>query len=131
MDPVSAAIVLLAPYLAKAGASFASKAGEAAFEATRSLLDRIRRKFDDDGDNYARTTLARLEEKPDDEGRQGALKSVLEEKAQADPAFAGDLERLVQSTVGNQAVSSFVTQVYGGEVGKIVNIANAGVVEIN
>ena len=118
MDPASLAVALIAPYLAKLGESFASSAGEAALEGTMSLLTAIRRKFTGDGDEYAKQTLERLEQRPNDDGRQSALKGVLEDKAQADNEFADELRQLVEATTGAQPVGNFLTQVYGGEVGR-------------
>ena len=131
MDIASAAIALLAPYLAKAGKSFASKVGEAAFEGTKALLAAIRGKFKADEDPYAEMTIERLEQLPEDSGRQAALASVVAEKAAQDPAFADEIKRLVEGATGGRPVGAFLTQVYGGEVGKIVNIQNAGIVNID
>jgi len=131
VDPASAAVALLAPYLAKAAGAFATKAGEAALEGTKSLLAAIRRKFSHDGDDYAAQTLQRLEERPDDKGRQSGLESVLAEKAHEDPSFAEELKKLVEASTAGQPVTNFLTQVYGGEVGKIVNIGEAGTVNIS
>jgi len=131
MDPASAAVALLAPYLAKAGEAAASKAGEAAVAGAKALLEMIRRRFGGEGDQYARQTLERLEDKPEDRGRQAALEGVLAEKAEQDGSFRTELERLVQQTTFDRPVAEFLTEVYGGEVGKIVNIGAAGTVHID
>lgn len=128
---VTSAVALLAPYFAKAGEGLANKAGEATWEKIVALYQAIRNKFSADKDDYARMTLQRLEEKPSAEGRQKALADVLVEKAQADPEFAQELTRLVQGTTQGKDVANILTQVYGGEVGKIVNIARADDVTIN
>jgi hypothetical protein len=131
MDPVSAAVALLAPYLARAGEAAATKAGEAAVSGAKALLVMIRRRFSRDGDHYAQQTLARLEEKPEDQARQAALQGVLAEKAKEDPSFATELEQIVKQTTFDQPVAQFLTQVYGGKVGKIVNIGAAETVNID
>jgi hypothetical protein len=131
MDPASAAVMLLAPYLAKFGESFAARAGEAALDGTKALFGAIRRKFSQDNDPYAQQTLDRLAQQPDDEGRQAALRSVLEEKANEDRAFAEQLLELVGKATDGQPVNNFLTQVYGGDVGKIVNIGTATTVNID
>jgi hypothetical protein len=130
LDPVSAAVALLVPYLAKFGEAVASKAGEAAVEGGKAILEIIKRRLGRDADEYGRQTLTRLEAKPEDEGRQSALRSVLADKVMEDREFADDLERIVQQTTSNQPVGQFLTEVYGGEVGKIVNIGSAGTVHI-
>lgn len=130
MDPTSAAVTLLAPYLAKFGEAAASKAGEAAVNGAKALLEIIRRQFSRKGDENGRQTLERLEEKPEDSGRQADLQRVIAEHVKNDPGFAGDLNRLVQETTFNRPVGQFLTEVYGGEVGKIVNIGSAGTVHI-
>ncbi len=124
-------MALLAPYLASLADGYVTKAGEAAFDGTKSLMKAIRDKFAHDGDQYAEQSLQRLQDRPDDEGRQSALRSILQDKADADSAFAEDLKRLVTAVTGRQRVGSFLTQVYGGEVGKIVNIQTAGTVTLD
>jgi len=131
MDPASAAVALLAPYLAEAGTAAASRAGEAAVDGAKALLAMLRRRFSGDKDEYAQQTLTRLEEKPDDQARQAALQGVLAEKAEEDRSFRTELERLVHQTTFDRPVAEFLTEVYGGEVGKIVNIGAAGTVRID
>jgi hypothetical protein len=123
------AVTLLVPYLAKAGESIANEAGGAAVAATKALYVAIRSRFHSDDDPYAQQTLERLEEKPDAAGRQSALASVLAEHAEEDSAFADELKRLVEEVTGGRPVDQqFLVQVYGGEVGKIVQIGHAGTV---
>lgn len=126
IDIAAAVVALLAPYLAKAGESMASKLGEKAVEATEALLQIIRDKFAKDKDTYAEQTLQRVEKEPEDKARQAALRGVLEEKIQADPAFAQKLTQLVSKTTQGQSLNQFLTNVYGGEVGNMTNIGTAG-----
>lgn len=123
---VTSAVALLAPYLAKAGEEVAKKAGEASWEKMKALYQAIRTKFSADKDDYAQQTLKRLEDKPSEESRQRALADILTEKAEADPEFGQELKRLVQDTTQGKGVPEFLTQVYGGEVGQILNINQAG-----
>ena len=126
------AATLLAPYLVKAGEAAAKKVGEAAWEKVKALYQAIRKKLAADKDDYAAKTLARLEEQPTNKGRQAALADVLAEKAQADPAFAQELAKLVQATTEDSSVSTFLTQVYDqAQVDQIVNIGHADVVNID
>lgn len=123
---------LLGPYLAKAGEGFGKKAGEAAWDKVVALYQAIRHKFAADKDEKAQETLRRLEEQPTDEKRQEALVEVLTDKAQANPAFAQELQRLVQVITQDETITQFLTQVYDmGRVKKIINIGLAGVVNID
>ncbi len=128
IDPMTtAAVALLAPYLAKAGEEVAQKVGDAAWQMAASLYQAIRRKFTKDQDAYAQQTLQRLKEQPTNEARQAALADVLNEKVQADPSFAQELKQLVQDTTQTQGINQFLTQVYGqAQVEKIVNIGQTG-----
>lgn len=122
MELAVAAVALLAPYLARAGESVAGEAGEAMAAAMKRLYDFVRRRFEEDNDAAARQTLERLEERPELEERQHALAGVLAEKAKSNPAFVDELRRLVYKATEGRPLNEFLTQVYGGEVGKIVNI---------
>lgn len=126
MEIAAAAVALLAPYLAEAGKSIAGKAGDAAAAGIAALHERLRHRFRDDDDAYAQQSLTRLEEEPADERRQRALADVLAEKAEADAAFAEELRELVGTASGGRPVNEFLVEVYGGEVGKIVQIGQAG-----
>jgi len=128
MDPAAlatAAVGILAPYLTEAGHVAAKKLGEGAATQVEGLIGAIRRKFGLDKDAYADQTLARLEAQPDEETRKQALAGVIAEKAKADAAFKEELERLVAAARGNHATMQFLTQVYGGRVGQIVNIGGS------
>lgn len=128
----TAAVALLAPYLIKAGESAAGKVGEKALEKVEALYQAIRRRFAADKNDYAEKTLQRMEEQPTSEGCQAALADILAEKAQNDPGFAQELMQLVQSATQDKTVVQILTQVYGNaRVGKIINIGNAGVVNID
>jgi len=120
----TALLTPLLPYLVKAGEKAAEEAGKkfgaAAWEKAEALYKAIREKFA--GDAYAEETLKRAAEKPDSEGRRAALAEVLTEKAKSDSRFGQQLARLTQVAVQEQGIVNFLTQVYGGEVGKIVNI---------
>ncbi len=97
----------------------------------KALNQAIRTKFSADKDEYAKETLKRLEEKPREESRQIALANILTEKIEADPKFKEELKQLVQDTIQGKDVAEFLTQVYGGEVGQIVNLNQAGDLTFN
>jgi hypothetical protein len=100
MGIAAAVIALLSPYLAEAGKSIAGKAGDVALEGVKALHEAIRRKFTDDGDDFARQTLERVEAQPESETRKQSLAEVLDEKVKADPDFAGELRRLLENVPG-------------------------------
>jgi hypothetical protein len=121
----SAAVALLSPYLGKAVGAAAGEAGKAAWKAGETLFQTIRQKFSAKQDSYAETTLQRLQEQPENEGRQTALAQVLAEQAQDDPGFAREIEQLLQDAKQDEQVNQFMTQVYGKAwVGKITNIGS-------
>jgi len=122
---------LLGPSLAKAGETVAGKLGEAMWDKTATIYQAIRRKFDSDGDAYGQASLERLGADPTNEGRQRALASVLQEKADEDASFAEELMRLVKQASRDPAAPQFLNQVYdGGQVDKIIQIGQAGQVHI-
>ncbi len=121
------AVAILAPYLTDAGKEAAKKAGDAAGQQVEALLGAIRRRLSSEQDSYGQQALERLEHQPEAEGRRQTLTDVLAEKAAADPAFATELERLVQEARQDPATSRFLTQVY--ERGKVDQLFNIGSVQ--
>jgi len=100
MDPAAlatSAIALLVPYLTKAGSAIVERIGKdvAGTVSTRveSLYEAIKRKLG--GNDYAAQSLNRLEEKPDEEERQAALKGVLKELLVKDAEFRTAVEHMV------------------------------------
>ena len=128
---VTVAVALLAPYLTKSGEGAAKKAGEKALEKVEALYEAIRRKFAADKDDSAEKTLQDMEEQPTSEGCHATLANILAEKAQTDPEFAQELSRLVQSATQDKTGNQILTQVYGGQVDKIINIGRSDIVNIN
>jgi hypothetical protein len=100
MDPgtlATSAIALLVPYLTKAGSAMMERIGKDVAEAVstrvESVYESIKRRLG--GDDYAAQSLKRLEEKPEEEERQAALKGVLKEMLVKDTEFQTVMERLV------------------------------------
>ena len=119
MDPsllAGQALALLGPYLAKAGGVAAEKVGVAAAKHADAILGAIRRKFGVDQDAYAEQTLAKVEEQPREEWPKQALQRIVADKAQKDPAFKAELERLLESAKQDPTTQQFLVQVYGGQV---------------
>lgn len=107
------AVSLLVPYLAKAGRSIAEKVGKDVWDIVSSkvetLYDAIKNKFK--GNDYASQSLKRLEEKPEDEDRQAAMKSVLKEVLAEDSQFQKTLSQLLAEA--KQMGGDSIIQVYG------------------
>ena len=125
-----AAIALLGPYLARAGEAFAKETGEKLAKKVGALYQVIKKKFKDDA--YAEQTLARTEEKPEPEGRQIALKTVLAEKMEEDTDFAETVWRLVEEAkaadTGNVIVYKRGVAVKGDVTGSTIITGDGNVV---
>jgi hypothetical protein len=94
MDPATIAasvLTVLTPYLRDAGKEVLKTAGEVALGKAKDLLKYVRERLS--GDPVAAKDLSRYESNP--ETFEPVLKSALEEKMQADPAFALDLRARV------------------------------------
>ena len=128
IDVAVAAVALLSPWLGKVGEGAAKKIGEQGVEKLERLFGVIRDKFTADGDAL---TLLNLQQTPVDETAKSELTQSLKKKMDADSKFAEDVRTLVNQARSDPSVSQFLTQVYGGEVGKIVNIGTAGDVTIS
>jgi hypothetical protein len=128
VDLAVAAMALLSPWLAKAGEGAAKKLGEQAVEKMEKLFGVIKAKFSADGDSL---TLLRLQQPTADEKANSEVTELLSKKMSTDPKFADEVRRLVAEAKSDPSVSQFLTQVYGGQVDKIVNIGTAGDVTIS
>jgi hypothetical protein len=138
VEPVSLTVgAVVAALVVKA----AEKGGEELAEGASSVLGRLvgwlRSRFLGKGDDEASLALARVEEVPDSPSRVGALATVLDARAEAEPGFRVELTRLVeeaneagvevksirQSAVGDQNVQvaevggSTVTVSFGASAG--------------
>jgi hypothetical protein len=122
MEIAAAAIALLAPYLAKAASAAAETAGEATLDGVRGLFDLVRRRFDEDGDEAAKSKLAALEQNPEDDEAQEELAHVLSEKVDSDPTFAETLQGAISAATGGRSVGDFNTEVHGDVHGGIKNV---------
>jgi hypothetical protein len=128
VDIAAAAVALLAPYARDAGAAIAQRAGDAAFETTRSLYHFVKGKLA--GSEADERPLAQLEEQPDDAAVQSALEDALRRLVADDPQFAEQLQKLVERAATNRALVQFVTEVHpDARVGQLTNIHSAGTVQ--
>lgn len=135
MDPTtigvlaSSVVTVLAPYLAKAGEEFAKEAGKTAGAKIGALYQAIKARFQDRP--AAAEALADVEAMPDDGDAQAALRLQLKKQMGSEPAFADTLRQLLEEIGQDEQTATFLTQVYGGEVGKIINIGRADEVLID
>lgn len=116
----SAAIAILTPYLAKAGEEIAKKAVGAAWEKAREIYQAVQARIAKEKEPYPQQTLGQFQENP--EKRQGAMQDVLIEILEKDPAFAERLQCLLKEAQQAGAGTTFNTNVFGGQVGEIINI---------
>ncbi len=104
MDPFSLA-AMATPFVAKGAEAFTKTAGEKLGGKVGELCQAVMNRFK--GDSYAEQTLARAQEKPESEERQGALKGVLAEKMKENPDFAERVRMLVQDMQKEVAQTGF------------------------
>lgn len=107
------AVSLLTLYLAKAGKTISESVGKDAWNIVNSKIEKlynaIKNKFIDNV--YANQTLKRLEEKPEDKGRQIAMENILKEFLENDQQFQKMLIQLLAEV--QQAGGDSIIQVYG------------------
>jgi len=127
----SAVIAFLSPYLIKTGEEVATKAGEAVWKKVEALYKAIKARFAQEKDDYPGKILADFAEKP--EKRKEALREVLTEIIAKDQAFAVNLSKLLEEAKDKAIVAGpkFVTNLFGGEVGEIINIGSLQELTIN
>ena len=120
VDPLTASLTvsLLSPFLVKAGEKFAEKAGEKLADKMGQIYSFLQESFA--RDNYARLTLLRLSEAPENEGRKAALENVIREKMATDDDFAERLVSLInearQANPQNVIASGDSSVAIGGDV---------------
>ena len=116
----SSVVAVLAPYLAKAGEEFAKEVGKAASSKIGALYQMLKTRFK--GQPAAAEALADIEAMPDNEDTRTALRLQLKKQMTTDPAFADMLRQLLDEIGHDQQATTFLTQIYGGKVGEIINI---------
>jgi hypothetical protein len=123
MDPIASlaggAVVALAPYLAEPGKGFAKEAGKSAAGKIDALHQALKTRFEDKP--AAKEALADLEFNPENEDVQAALRRQLTKQMSSDPTLVDILKQLMAEIKEDKASISFLTQVYDGEVGEIIN----------
>jgi predicted nucleotidyltransferase len=123
MDPVtiaSSTIALLTPYLAKMGEEVSKKVVGAAWEKVTEIHKAVKDRLAQEKDEYPKETLKRYEKEP--VKRKQAMQETLAEVLEKDPAFAQKLVKMLKDADKAGAGTVFNTNVFGGEVGEIINI---------
>lgn len=116
----SAVVSILAPYLAKAGEEFAKEVGKSASEKMGAVYEMVKTRFK--RRPAAAEALADFEASPEDNDTQAALRLQLKKEMDNDPEFGDELRDQVDKVSHDEQAATFLTQVYGGEVGEIFNI---------
>lgn len=133
MDPIASlaasTVTILAPYLAEAGHEFAKEGGKAVAVKIEALYQMLKKRFKKK--SSAKEALADLEADPKSQDAQASLRLQIAKQLKDDPAFADSLRDMLKEIDEDQSSRSFITQVYGGEVGEIVNAGNIGTLTIN
>jgi tetratricopeptide (TPR) repeat protein len=123
MGPIEPAAITAATLLAtKAMEALGGKAGETTWAGMGRLVALVRRRFG--GHHRAESTLAELDEHPEDADRIRDLAELLTSFAAQDAAFRRELVELVTDARHDPSVGPLATEVYGqAQVGQILNVA--------
>jgi hypothetical protein len=125
----AAIVAALTPFLAKAGEEFAKEAGKAAVDRISELYTLLQKRFQKKP--AAAEALQDMHDKPQDPDTQAALRKQLVKQIETDPELKNVLLATIQQIKQDPQAATFVTQVFGGEVGKIINIGSADKVDID
>jgi hypothetical protein len=116
-EMATAAVALLAPYVAKGAEELAKKVGGEVGSRVVGLWDTVKAKLKGPA---AEEAVKDLEAKPDDQRRQAALELQLEKALEADPAFREQVAALLRDI-----------EAKGGQpISQIANIAGEGIVSV-
>ncbi len=125
MDPVTiaaSAVAILTPYLAKAGEEVSKKAVGAAWEKVSEIYQAVKGRLSQEKDDYPKEVLKRFEKEP--EKRKQAMQETLADVLEKDPDFSGKLLKMLKDADKAGAGTTFNTNIFGGEVGEIINIGS-------
>jgi hypothetical protein len=121
-------VAALAPYLAEAGKEIAKDMGKAALGKIGTLYDFLKKRFQ--GNSPAEGALADLAANPDDGDAQASLRVQMKKLMNTDPDLVKTIRKMLSEIKEDKASFSFLTQVYGGNVDKIINLGSADTVNI-
>jgi hypothetical protein len=116
----TAAIAILAPYLAKAGEEAAKKAGNAAWAKAAELMAVIKTRFKKEKDEKPTKILEGFEKAP--ENSRAEMEAVLEKLLAKDAKFSKTVFKLLKEAEKAGANTEFNVQVFGDQHGDIFNI---------
>jgi hypothetical protein len=135
VEPVSLTVgAVVAALVMKA----AEKGGEDLAEGASSVLGRVggwlRAWFSRTGDSEASSALAKVEEVPDSPSLVKSLATVLDSRAEADPEFRAELQRLVEEAKAAGVEVKSITQTAFGDQnvqvadvhGSSINVSHGG-----
>lgn len=120
------AVAVLVPYLANAGEELTKETVKAAAAKIGPLYKALKARFQNRP--AAQEALADMESSPMDEDAQTALNLQLKKQMKADSELAETVRKLLEEIDQDKETTSFLTQVYGGEVGQIINARHIGTI---
>jgi hypothetical protein len=125
VGPIEPAAITAATLLAtKAPEAVGGQAGERTWAGMTQLAALVRRKVT--GHRQAETTLAQVQQPPEDTDRIRELAGLLAAFAAQDAGFHRDLAALVDQARRDPVVGQLATQVYGqAQVGQLVTVGQA------
>lgn len=124
-----ATVSLLVPYLKslgeelakKTGEEIGEKAGETAWDKARQLYETVKAKFSSKPSSA--NVIKALEESPDDEETQAAVRFQLKEEMASDERFAKELANILKEASEAGADTIFQTTIMGN-VQRLVQMGN-------
>jgi hypothetical protein len=125
VGPIEPAAITAATLLAtKALEALGSQAGERTWAGMTQLVALVRRKVT--GHRHAETTLAQVQQHPQDTDRIRELGELLAAFAAQDVAFHREVVALLDQARRDPVVGQLATRVYGqAQVGQLVNVGQA------
>ncbi|MEO8428142.1 MAG: hypothetical protein ABI651_13610 [Verrucomicrobiota bacterium] len=120
----ASAVSVLAPYLVQVGATAVEDLAKGTGNKILALYQALKHRFQ--GNTIAAEALTDLEKAPSDEDAQAALRQQLKKQMEADPSFLDELKQLMEDVKQDNQSISFLTNVYGGKVEKIINVGTVG-----
>ncbi len=117
-----AVVSALVPYFAMAGGELAKGAGKAAASQLGALYALLRKRFKKG--SPAAEALKDMAANPKNQDMQTVMKVQLEKQMASSPDLEKAIRQIMKEIEQDPQGASFLTQIYGGEVGKIINIDN-------
>jgi hypothetical protein len=114
----TAAVALVAPYVAKGAEELAKKVGGEVGSRVVKLWEALKGKL------AGKEALADVEAKPDDQRRWAALELQLEKAFEADPEFRAEVARLVEAIPAEQRAA--IQQIANVTGDRNVTVQSAG-----